>query len=165
MRILVLGHARHGKDTVGEFLQLDHGLRTVSSSLFLAETVMVPYFAARGETYASLDACYADRVNRRQEWFEEIARYNREDPARTAREILDGADVYVGMRSPIEFEASRALFDRIVWVDASGRGVPPEPVTSCGIAYDPETMDRIRNDGTVEDLRATVFTWMIATSD
>jgi hypothetical protein len=40
---------------------------------------------------------------------------------RLAKDILKGYDCYVGMRDLEEFNASKELFDVIIWVDASKR--------------------------------------------
>lgn len=156
MKILVLGHARHGKDTLAEHLWEAHGLSSHSSSAFLADSFVRPHLAARGLVYDSLEACYADRVNHRELWRDLIEAFNAADPARLARAILSRADCYVGMRTVREYDASRGLFELILWVDASGRGVPPEGRGSMEIEYDPNRMLRIDNGGTIAELQAQV---------
>ena len=154
-KVLILGHARHGKDTVAEMLRDRHGYTFSSSSHFCAERVMMPYFKYHGVPYSSVEECYADRVNHRATWFDQIKAYNSSDPSRLAREMLEKNDLYVGMRSAEEFAASRSLFDHVVWVDASRRGLPPEPRDSFDIDFD-AGMWFVRNDGTLSDLQATV---------
>src|SRR6185369_672766 len=44
-RIVLVGHGRHGKDTVAEMLRDEYGFSFCSSSLFCAERVMMPAFA------------------------------------------------------------------------------------------------------------------------
>lgn len=160
MKLLILGHARHGKDTAAEYLNVRHGISFASSSLFLAETVIRPALAGRGMFYDSLADCYADRVNHRALWRELIEDFNRDDPARLAREILAQADCYVGMRMAREFWASRALFDAILWIDASARGLPPEGRESMDITFDPAWMIRIDNGGPVEAMQAQLDEWV-----
>lgn len=156
-RVLILGDARHGKDTVAEMLRDRHGYRFSSSSMFCAERVMMPYFAAHGVPYASPEECYADRVNHRSTWYDKIEDYNRADPSRLAREMLDaGNDMYVGMRSAMEFAEARRLFDVILWVDASGRGLPKEDRSSFSIDFEPDAMVLIENSGTLEALARRV---------
>ena len=164
MKILILGHARHGKDTAAEHLRDAHGISFHSSSLFLAANVVRPALARRGIFYESLADCYADRVNHRALWREIIEGFNAEDPARLAKAILASADCYVGMRQARELWASRALFDVIFWIDASGRGLPPEPADSMDIAFDPGWMVRIDNGGTPEAMQAQLDDWMRAGS-
>lgn len=162
MKLLILGHARHGKDTAAEYLRDAHGVRFRSSSLFLAETVVRPALAGRGLFYDSFDACYADRVNHRALWREIISDFNGEDPARLTREILAVSDCYVGMRTAREYESARSLFDAVLWIDASGRGLPPEGTDSMDITFDPAWMIRIDNGGTVEGMQAQLDDWMRA---
>lgn len=160
MKLLILGHARHGKDTAAEYLRDRHGLSFHSSSFFLAEKIVRPELAERGVTYASLEDCYADRVNHRALWREIIADFNCNDAARLARAILDECDCYVGMRTTREYEASRPLFDHVIWVDASGRGLPPEPRDSMDIDFDPERMIRVDNGGTPEQMYGELDGWV-----
>ncbi len=159
-RILILGHARHGKDTAAEHLRDAHGVSFRSSSLFLAEKVVMPELARRGLTYPDLAACYSDRVNHRALWRELIEDYNAEDPARLAKAILAEADCYVGMRMAREFWASRSMFDVIFWIDASARGLPPEGADSMTITFDPAWMVRIDNGASVETMKAELDGWM-----
>lgn len=155
-RLLILGHARHGKDTVAEILRDRHGFEFRSSSYFVAEQVVRPELARRGIVYETLDECYADRVNHRATWRDIIADYNEADPSRLSAAILEVADVYVGMRTHRELVASYHLFDEVLWVDASERGVPPEGKDSMDIEYNPHLMLRIANGGTLADLEAEV---------
>lgn len=164
MKLLILGHARHGKDTAAEYLRDQHDIQFRSSSLFLAETVVRPALAARGLTYPDLEACYADRVNHRALWRDIIADFNADDPARLAKAILAVSDCYVGMRTARELWASRALFDAILWIDASGRGLPPESADSMDIAFDPAWMICIDNGGALEAMQQQLDDWIRAAS-
>jgi hypothetical protein len=151
-KILILGYARHGKDTVAEILRDDYAYRFVSSSMFVGERVCRPYLEARGITYASMDECFADRVNHRAAWHTAIAEWNQADPTRLAQELFEVADIYVGMRSAREYQATKHLFDEIWWVDASGRGLPPEDKSSMNIVYEPDHMRWIDNNHTLARL-------------
>lgn len=122
-RLLIIGHGRHGKDSVGEILALDHGMRCVSSSEFAAQHAVFPVVA---DLYPDWRGAYADRANHRQLWFHAIAAYNLRPGPMLAEQILRDHDIYTGMRSREEFERSRDLFDCVLWVDASKR-LPPEP--------------------------------------
>ena len=164
MKLLILGHARHGKDTAAEYLRDAHELSFRSSSLFLAQTVVRPALAERGLTYPDLEACYADRVNHRALWRELIEDYNAHDPARLAKAILAVSDCYVGMRTAREYEASRPLFDAVLWIDASARSLPPEGRDSMTIDFDPARMIRIDNGGTVAAMQTQLDDWMRAAS-
>ena len=152
MKLMILGYARHGKDTVAEILARDFKMKFKSSSFFALERVMVPYFASKGIMYPSPEACYADRVNHRQEWHEEIKRYNENDRARLARELYSEADVYVGIRCNMELAAIEAekLFDYSIWVDRSGHQLA-ESTESCTV--NPSMANYILdNKGTLDQL-------------
>lgn len=187
-KLLVIGHARHGKDTVAEILQRDYGLQFTSSSLFCAEKVvfeglkdhkaLVAQHLAAGEPgmpvdkfeeelnmmwdrgYETAEDCFADRANFRAAWFSIIAGYCHPDKARLAREIYAENDIYVGIRNPREFYAvvNSGLVDCVLWVDAEER-VEPEPLTS--MRLQPWMAHAtIDNNGTAEELEHNVHVLM-----
>lgn len=155
--ILILGYGRHGKDTLAELLKKLFGYSFISSSYFAAERVMMPYFESIGRPYASVDECFADRHtdDNRALWYQQISAYNTPRKDRLPSEIMEVADIYVGMRANDEYLASRHLFDMVLWVDRSEHE-PPEGESSMDIEYDPETMIWIDNNGTTEDLAEEV---------
>lgn len=157
MKLLIIGHGRHGKDTVAEYLRDKHGLSFRSSSLFLAETVVRPALVAHGLIYDTLDACYEDRLNHRCLWRDIILEHNAEDKARLAKAVLAVSDCYVGMRSIEEYRASRRLFDVVMWVDAAARGLPDDP--SLTIRFEPD-MIMIDNNGTLDETYEQLDDWM-----
>lgn len=135
MKILVTGHARHGKDTVCEIMRDLFGLTFCSSSkLALDLGVIEPYLAELGIYYSGSAAAFDDRAAHRAAWHDAIRAYNTPDPARLGRELFAQHNVYCGIRNREEFVAIKAakLFDVSVWVDRSGR-CPSEPYTSMQI--------------------------------
>lgn len=120
-KLLIIGHARHGKDTAGDMLEARFGLSPMSSSVFAGRRAVWPFWGKHH--YPSFDAMFDDRVNHRETWSELIWEYNQNDPARLAREMIvnEGYDVYIGMRNADEFAAARPLFDAVLWIDASRR--------------------------------------------
>lgn len=134
MKLLITGHAQHGKDTVCDLLAERFGLSFVSSSFFVAERAVRPYLAERGITYETLEECYADRGNHRALWYDAIKAYNTPDLARMGRELFSKHDIYCGLRNFEEMSAQRqqGLFDFSIWVDATFR-VPPESFMSMTI--------------------------------
>ncbi len=137
-KVLVMGYARHGKDTVADIIAQRYGLKFTSSSMFCAEHVMMPYFDMFVEDelrYNSAEECFEDRGNHRQEWYEQIRDYNRPDASALGRAIFEEHDIYCGLRSRAEFNALKNsdMFDVSVWVDAQDRGVPPEGNDSCTV--------------------------------
>jgi hypothetical protein len=168
MKLMVMGYARHGKDTVAEILRDRWKLSFTSSSLFCAERVMMPAFKAAREAavaigegfdlpqYASAYQCFEDRVNHRAFWYEEIKRYCEKEPSRLSREIFERHDVYAGIRSWKELAGAKnaGLYDHSIWVDRSEH-VPDEPSTSCSVV--PWMADfMLDNNGTLPDLQGRV---------
>jgi len=152
LKLMLIGYARHGKDTVADILVSTFGLRKEDSSRFAGKQVMLPYFASIGIHYPDFEACYADRAYHRPEWFEQIKAYNTPDEARLAREIYEVSDIYVGIRRKEEFEAIKreGLFDYSIWVDRS-KLLSPEPTASNTMTK--EMADYIiDNNGTLEQL-------------
>lgn len=129
-KLLIIGHARHGKDTFAELLRDKLGLAFTSSSRFVGEECIWPMWGK--ERYPSFESMFEDRVNNRKVWADLISAYNTPDKTRTARTMLErGYDMYVGMRRMDEFVAcaEAKLFDYVIWVDASKR-LPPESAES-----------------------------------
>lgn len=134
IKLMVMGYARHGKDTVGEMLRTQYGLRFSSSSMFCAERVMLPAMAARGVRYKDAFECYADRHRWRSAWYDDISAFCAKDPAALGKAIFEDNDVYCGIRNIREYDACEVagIFDFSIWVDASRR-LPPEPESSCTV--------------------------------
>lgn len=155
MKMLIIGYARHGKDTVAEMIQKHFGLSFNSSSMVACKDIVFPTLSKK-YGYATEAECFNDRVNHRQEWFDMICEYNNADPTRLAKLVMKHADIYVGMRSKCELEAcvQDKVFDLIVWVDASERH-PPESSQSCTVSKDMADII-IYNNGTVEQLEKTI---------
>jgi hypothetical protein len=120
MKILILGDMRSGKDTLGELLNKYFGMTFKSSSEMAMEIFIFDEIADQFG-YSTMEQCFEDRVNHRTLWYKMICGYNKNDRARLAKDILKGYDCYVGMRDLEEFNASKELFDVIIWVDASKR--------------------------------------------
>lgn len=152
MKLLILGSGRHGKDSVAEIIRDLYGLSFMSSSWATCSEVVYPAIKFKYGYESAVD-CYNDRHNHREEWFCLISRYNTPDKSSLAKLILSRCDVYVGLRCPVEFEASRHLFDHILWVDASKR-LPIEP--SMRIEFDVNDMILINNNGSECDLEDEV---------
>jgi dephospho-CoA kinase len=152
MKICLLGHCRHGKDTVAGMLQEMMGLTFESSSeaaskIFLYDALREKY------GYTSPEQCFEDRVNHRAEWHDLICDYNKDDKARLAKEILKNADIYVGMRSDTEIKKclEDGLFDMVIAVYDPRK--PLEPASSFNIDMWAVADVVIPNAGTLEDLR------------
>jgi hypothetical protein len=155
-RLLILGSARHGKDSFAEILNEQFGLKYQSSSQASADIFL--YDALKDKYgYKTPEECFEDRVNHRAEWKQMICDYNKDDRARLAKGILKNSDCYVGMRDREEINECmrQGLFDIIVWVDASER-LPLEPASSFDID---KTFAHIifENNGTLEEFKDKVL--------
>ena len=118
-KLLVVGHGRHGKDTVCEMLEA-YGYTFQSSSkfcseLFIFETLKLKY------GYTNEEECYNDRHNHRTEWYNLIHGYCKDDLARLGRNLFEKHDIYCGLRNKREFFAMKneEIFDYAIWVDRS----------------------------------------------
>lgn len=148
--LLILGNARHGKDSMAEILQEHFDLTFQSSSQAAADIFIYDELKDK-YGYTNPIECFEDRMNHRPEWYKMICDYNIGDRARLAKNILETADFYVGMRDKEEFDecVRQNLFDLIIWVDASKR-LPLEDSTSFNI--DKESADIVvDNNGTYEE--------------
>lgn len=134
MKILIIGHARHGKDTLAELWRDEFGMTFCSSSMKAAEIFIFDELKGK-YGYSNFEECFNDRVNHRAEWHDLICEYNKNTPSRLAREIIKDSDCYVGMRSKLEIMSCQvqSMFDLVVWVDASKR-LPLEGSNSLDIS-------------------------------
>ena len=152
-RLLIIGHGRHGKDTVASMIHLMMGLKFISSSEFVGREIIWPMWGQ--ERYKTFEEMFDDRVNYRKTWKDLIFAYNTPDRSRTTRTMLErGYDMYVGMRSREEFLASKDLFDAVVWVDRSEH-VPPESGDSMELTKDDADII-INNNGSMASLKSEV---------
>lgn len=132
MKILILGHMRHGKTTVAEMMLEEYGLTFKDSSMACAEIFIYDELKEK-YNYSSFEQCYEDRKQHRDEWFKMICDYNYPDKARLGKEILSRADMYVGMRSNEELQECKkqGIFNLIIGVYRPL--FPEEPMSSFDI--------------------------------
>ena len=162
MNLLIIGHARHGKDTVCEMLSELSNLTFTGSSLLATD---LGIFDGIIQKYIKVDVpsirmarqkFYENKEMFRQEMYEAIREFNREDSIRLAIEVFKNANIYCGLRDRREFNAIRAanLVQLVIWVDASLR-CPKEASTS--MKLDRTCADIIiENNGSVAELRDKV---------
>ena len=151
-KLLLVGAARWGKDTLAEILHEHYGLKFISSSQACADIFIYDELKDK-YGYQTPEECFNDRVNHRQEWYELICEYNKDDKARLAKEILKYNNTYVGMRDSAEIKEClrQGLFDLVIWVDASKR-LPPENSNSFNITTSDADIV-IENNGTYEEFK------------
>lgn len=158
-KLLVIGHGRHGKDTVCEILRNQYGYSFESSSQFCSRLFIYDLLKEK-YNYASEEACYLDRHNHRAEWYNAICDYNVPDAARLGREIFKTHDIYCGLRNKREFFAMKntGVFDYAIWVDRSDH-LPTESKDSMSLEQwmADYTID---NNGSLEELEFNVHQLM-----
>ena len=103
IRLLIIGHGRMGKDTMAEILRDEFGMTFESSSqaasdIFLYDLMKEKY------GYETSEECFEDRHNHRQEWYEAIKEYNKDDKVKLAKGIVERTGCYVGMRDREEIK-------------------------------------------------------------
>lgn len=123
MKILIIGHGRHGKGTVCEYLK-PFGFTSCSSSFMAGKEYVYPEYL-RGK-YLSFEHAYEERgkdSDMRAFWASKISEYNSPDKTRLARKILESFDIYDGMRKLDEFVPCmlQKLFDVVIYVEAMDR--------------------------------------------
>jgi hypothetical protein len=158
-KVLVVGHAQHGKDTVCEEIAAATGLKNAgTTSVYLAK-----YVAAREGV--DVDTAYANRRRSeadRQRWRQIGDEIRTNDPALLVREAFKVGEVTGGCRGLPEITAVRSegLADLIVWVDASPR-VGPDSTMEFG----PEWADVVLLNSAPDEhvFRSRVYDWATRT--
>lgn len=155
LKLLVIGHGRHGKDTVCEILRDNYNYTFESSSQFCSRLFIYDMLKDK-YGYNSEEECYADRHNHRAEWYNAICAYNEKDAATLGRAMFEEFDIYCGLRNRREYFAMKntGVFDYCIWVDRSMH-LPPESKDSMSLEQwmADYTID---NNGTLEDLKFNV---------
>lgn len=154
-KLLIIGHMRHGKDTVAEMIEEFTGMSFKSSSEMAAEIFIYDKLKNK-YGYNSFIKCFEDRMNHRAEWHDLICKFNYPDKARLAKEILKYNDMYVGMRSQEEINKCihDKVFDMIIGVYNDRK--PLESKNSFNIDLWKSSDIIIPNNTTLEDLRTKV---------
>lgn len=150
-KLLIIGHGRHGKDTVCEILRDAYGFSFESSSKFCSKLFIYNNLKDK-YGYSNEEECYADRHNHRAEWYDAICDYNVPDAAKLGREIFKAHDIYCGLRNKREFFAMKNtnVFDFAIWVDRSDH-LPLESKDSMSLKHWMADFT-IDNNGSLDDL-------------
>ena len=156
MKLLIIGDAQHGKDTVAALMKKELGLKFTSSSEFCCKEFLFDILKDK-YGYKTIEECFEDRVNHRAEWKQLISAYNTPDKTKLARKIFEENDMYVGLRDLSEFNAcsEAELFDLIIWVQNDR--VSEEPKDSMELNRGLANIV-LHNNGTKKDLEKTVKT-------
>jgi hypothetical protein len=154
-KLLVIGHGRHGKDTVCDILNKEYNYNFKSSSEFCSELFIFDLLKDK-YNYKNKEECYNDRHNHRAEWYNAICDYNVPDASKLGREIFKQYDIYCGLRNKKEFYAMKnaKVFDYAVWVDRSEH-LPLENKNSMSLEHWMADFT-IDNNGSLEQLMFNV---------
>lgn len=118
MKLFVVGHGRHGKDSAALVLGSELNLTFQSSSWIMIHT---PEIYSKFPQYSGPSDLFANRHKHRAELYDAIVEYNTPDASKLSQKIFDQCDMYVGLRNVKELKASRHLADLVIWVDAQSR--------------------------------------------
>lgn len=66
-KLIINGHAQHGKDYFADAVSREFGLTKLNASMWFAEKVLVPAYP---DMYPCVEAAYLDRVNHRALWYQ-----------------------------------------------------------------------------------------------
>ena len=112
-KLLIVGHGRHGKDTVCEVLQ-DYGYTFQSSSKFCSELFIFNDLKDK-YGYADEEECFKDRHHHRTEWYNMIHNYCKDDLARLGRNLFSENDIpWSEMAFPVVVQSLKRFFnDRV----------------------------------------------------
>lgn len=155
-KILIIGHARHGKDTVADFFR-EYGYKATSSSEAALDIFLFDKLTEKWDfPYKTKEEAFADRVNRRKIWHDEICEYNLHDKTRLAKEIMKDNDIYIGMRSSEEIEQclKEGVFDIVVGVYSCSK--PFEDTSSFDINVFKHSDHLFLNNGSLDWLKEQV---------
>lgn len=157
MKLIIIGDGRAGKDTAAELLLKNFGLKFTSSSLAAARIFIYDILKEK-YNYKDFEECYTDRHAKRDEWFNLITEYNKDNASRLAEQIFEDNDVYVGMRSEREILKCKSdgLTDLVLGI--YNPRVPKEPITSNQIDVFKHSDFVIVNDTTLENFEKKIVT-------
>lgn len=122
MKLIVNGHAQHGKDYLSDLLAKELGMRKLNASMFFSETVMLRAFPGQ---WTCVEDCYLDRVNHRALWYQMMRMGDWQ------KRLMEISDIFCGHRNISEhvemsFGSSEPYLR--VWVEWEGK--PAEPASS-----------------------------------
>lgn len=156
MKIAIMGHARHGKDSAAKILcNLMKKPEHIEGSFILCERFIYP-MVGHLMGYKSIRQCWNDRDNHRALWYEMIKAINHTDAKRAANTVFDVQTIYTGIRTYKEYHAIKHDLDACIWVDASKR-LPLESPSSNEIQQMPKECIYLDNNGEESLLREQVL--------
>lgn len=162
-RILVVGFGRAGKDTAAEMLEKITRIPYAGSTSWAAKELV----ARRLRLHPQV--AWETRHQRREEWKKICDDIRRHDPTKLIRMALETVNeekssgltagwsgIVAGCRDRVELIAAKneKIFDHIIWI--ARPGIPQDPTVTFSAM---DCQDIIFNDGSLDKLRSTLFTW------
>lgn len=154
MKICIIGHKGHGKDTVADLISKHSNLRCTGSSVRALEIFLFDILKEK-HGYKNIEEAYLDRDSCRQDWFDSIQAYNTPDKTKLATEIMLDSDVYIGMRDLEELQTclQTGVFDVVIGVLNPRK---PKEIGSNKIDVEKYSDLLVINDGDLQDLENKV---------
>lgn len=152
MKILLVGHSRCGKDTVGEMLEDITSLKYGGT----ASKYLCPYVCER--TGWSYEEAYEHRHEYRKLWYDIGNEVRSKDPGVLLRACTEAGDIAAGIRDKEELyhACEKGLVTHIVWIEAP---VDPDPTLMFTWGQVIQACEQhdvsahfLSNTGTLEDL-------------
>ena len=147
--ILIVGYTQSGKSTAARLLAEHWGCEWMGTSSAIMNYLDQYCSGWAGGVLIDLKNKTPGVVQRMLRTFlRDVGNFIREqDPAALVKRCLAHANIVEGVRTVEEFEASKHLFDHIVWIDRPGveRGITDE-------LWESFVVKMVTNDGTEEQL-------------
>lgn len=115
-KLIINGHAQHGKDYLADAVAEEFGLQKLNSSMWFAETVLMPAFP---NTYSCVEHAYKDRVNHRALWYQMMLYGDWQ------KKFMEHSDIFCGHRNIEEHQEMQSIGCLSIWVEWVGRSKEP----------------------------------------
>lgn len=125
MKMIINGHAQHGKDYLAAAVAQELGMRHLTASMWFAEKHMMPAFPGK---WSCVEEAFQDRKNRRTLWYEMM----RVDAPNWQLDFMEHSDIFTGHRSVSEHNQMRqAMGDGVLSIFVEWKGRIWENPASC----------------------------------
>ena len=153
-KILILGHARHGKDTVARMLADELCWDYLPTSVYILDSLVYGK-VQKAKGYDSVAEAYKNRDEDRVLWKLIIDTYTKGEPTKLIKDVLKRSDVYIGLRNSIQLKEAikENLFDIIIGVFSPK--LPLEETNEIDVFDHSDFI--IYNNGTYEELSQKVI--------
>lgn len=119
-KIMIVGHARHGKDEVANMLK--SYMRFQSATEVVCKELIFKKLKEQ-YNYSTWKECLADKESHRVEWKHLIDLYCNDNKTKLIELVFRTSDIYCGLRNVEQLMAAKdkKLMDYIIYVDGSRR--------------------------------------------